>query len=262
MNSEQYGEHIPTIIEAAHAGGEQLLQWYGKALETRQKSTVADFQTQADVASEEALLEVLTAAYPDYNVFAEESGWKESGSEYTFIIDPLDGTNNFSLTLPHFSVSIALMKGDETIAAVVHTPVNGYTYSAAKGEGAYVNGTQLAVSTEKEIARSTIATGMGYEGDPAVLARAVEYLRTQNIKRVLRNWSPALDLSLIAAGKIEGFICDRNEIYDNMAGKLLIKEAGGIILDWSGVEETDERSTQYIAACNAEIATQLIKAVE
>lgn len=257
-----YSKCIDPMIEAAHAGGQAMMQWYGKALETRQKSTVADFQTQADVASEKALLQVLNTAFPEYNVFAEESGWQDKTSEYTFVIDPLDGTNNFSLTLPNFSVSIGLLKGDETIAGVVYNPVNNHTYSASKGDGAFLNENQLQVSSETDITRSTIGTGMGYEGDPAIIAKAVDYMRKKNVKRVLRNWSPALDLSLIAAGKVEGFICNKNEIYDNIAGKLMIKEAGGVILDWNGNEETDERSTQYVAACNMEMAEALIKAVQ
>lgn len=112
---------IEPIIDAAQAGGKIIRNYFGKSIETVQKSTTADFQTLADLESEAEILKILIKAFPSYNIFSEETGAIDNGSDYQFIIDPMDGTHNFTMGIPNFTVSIGLMYKDTVIVGVVHS---------------------------------------------------------------------------------------------------------------------------------------------
>src|SRR3989344_752859 len=107
---------VKNLIKAAHAGGEILRKYFGKTLNPIEKSTLWDFQTEADVGSEKAILKILRRSFPKYNIHAEEEGKTDNGSEFTIVIDPLDGTNNFVLGIPNFSVSIAVLHKNKAVA--------------------------------------------------------------------------------------------------------------------------------------------------
>src|SRR3989338_4878503 len=107
------------IIAAAKAGGKIVKKYFGKIQSVEEKSCAWDFRTEADVKSEEVIIKILTSEFPTYNILSEECGLIDNESEYTFYIDPLDGTNNFFIGIPNFSVLIALAKGRETLFGVV-----------------------------------------------------------------------------------------------------------------------------------------------
>lgn len=246
---------------AVRAGGEILRRWFGAELELTEKSINSDFQTQADRESEAAVLAILTAAFPTYNIHAEESGIVEHDSDYTFYIDPLDGTNNFTLGIAYFSVSLALQRGTETVAAVIYNPITDQLYAAAKGKGAYLNDKRLLVNAETDPVRLTAGYVPGYIHKREFSSALVTYLhRIRNTKRYLSMWSPALDSCLLASGKIEGMIVNNPELYDVLGAKLIIREAGGIITDWKGAESEDA-SCQYIAANTPAVGELLREAV-
>lgn len=253
---------LKKMIEAAYAGGKILRNYFGTTLEVTEKSTVADFRTKADLDAEKAILEVLSQAFPAYNIDSEEAGYLNKDSEYTFIIDPLDGTNNFSLSIPYFSVSIALTKNDIAIAAVVYQPITHQLYTAQKGKGAYLNGNRMQVSSEHNIQRATISHSDGYQTDTKHVRKLINNLDQLNVKRLLTNWSTALELCLVAAGKTEGIIVNGPQIHDYMAGKLLIREAGGFITNFQGIEQIEDISEQFIATNGHQIHEQLLAAWE
>lgn len=124
---------IKPVLQAAQAGGKVLKGYFGKNLEITQKTTVGDFRTQADLDSEKAVLDILGQAFPEYNLHGEESGLQDKGSEYTFFVDPLDGSNNFVLGIPYFSCSIRLMKGDQGIVGVVYNPMADQFFFCSSG---------------------------------------------------------------------------------------------------------------------------------
>ncbi len=101
-------------------------------------ANIGDFQTEADLESEKRILSILKTEFPKYNIYSEEDGKFYHDSEYTFVIDPLDGTNNFVMGIPNFSVSIALFCKNEAIAGVVYQPILDQTYSALKGKGSFL----------------------------------------------------------------------------------------------------------------------------
>jgi myo-inositol-1(or 4)-monophosphatase len=244
---------INKVIKAAKLGGEQINKFFGETIEVFSKSTIADFRTEADLASEKAILDKLQKHFPDFNYFAEESGWVKTGSEYTFIIDPLDGTNNFSLGIPSFSVSIALQKNDVTILGVVYNPILDELFYAEKDKGAFKNEVKMKVNDTREITKATISYACGYEENGVIYEHIVKAINTFKAKRLITNWSPALDYCLLASGKIESIICKGTDICDNMAGKLIVREAGGIITEFDGTEEKDEENTHFIASNNKEL---------
>jgi myo-inositol-1(or 4)-monophosphatase len=244
---------INKVIKSAKLGGEQINKFFGETVQIFNKSTIADFRTEADLASEKAILDELQKHFPDFNYFAEESGWIKNGSEYTFIIDPLDGTNNFSLGIPNFSVSIALQKNGVSILGVVYNPILDELFYAEKDKGAFLNKVQMNTNDVREISKATISYTCGYEENGLTYENVVKAINTYKVKRLITNWSPALDYCLLASGKIESIICKGNDVYDNMAGKLIVREAGGIITEFDGTEEKEEENTNFIASNNKEL---------
>ncbi|MFH1565531.1 MAG: inositol monophosphatase [bacterium] len=250
------------IIQAAQSGGEILKKYFGEELKIEQKTTAADFRTKVDKESEETILNILSKYFPDYNIFAEESGKKDNGSEYTFVIDPLDGTNNFVLGIPYFSVTIALLKNDETIFAVIHNPITGQTCWAEKGKGAFLQGKKIKVGVEKNITKSSVVYSCSYAlSNSEQTGNIIKNLKcVKKVKRVLTNWCPTFDYCLLAFGKIESIINDDNEIYDYIAGKLIAKEAGAVVTDFKGREQKDKDSV-FVASNNEVIHKEVLEIV-
>lgn len=249
---------IEDIVEAAKAGGEKLRGYFGQTLELEQKSAVADFRTQADLDSEQAILKVLAKKFPDHNIFSEEAGYIRKNSEYTFVIDPLDGTNNFSLGIPNFTVSIGLLKNDVCIAGVIYVPLLDLTYYAEEGKGAFCNGKRITVNKENSFTNVTLSYTCGYTTSLQFEGELLAKLRALNIKRFLTNWSPAFDFCLLASGKIEAVISNDIEIYDYVAGKIIAREAGAIITDFSNDLQNDREASRFVISNCEKTHNQLI----
>lgn len=252
---------IEDIIAAAKAGGEKVKEYFGQTLAVEQKSTVADFRTQADLESEKVILAILNEKFPEYNTLSEEIGSLERGSEYTFVVDPLDGTNNFSLGIPNFTVSIGLLKNDVCIAGVIYAPLLNLVYCAEEGKGTFCNGKPITVNKETSAQNMTAAYMCGYTTPLQFEGVLSTQLRLLNIKRFLTNWSPAFDFCLLASGKIETVISNDVELYDYAAGKIIAREAGAILTDFSNNEQNDKTTTKFIISNTQEIHDQVVAAL-
>lgn len=248
---------VRAIIAAAEAGGKVIRDYFGKVLEVQEKSSAADFRTQADTESEKIILSLLKEKFPEYNIFSEESGLIDNRSEYTFVIDPLDGSNNFVLGIPYFSVSIGLLRKDAVLAGVVHVPMLGDTYHAERGKGAFLNDIGIFVSKEVDLMRATISYVAGYNNHKEHYKDVLQ--RDIPVKRNLFNWSSAADYCLLASGKIEAVVSNKTEVHDFVAGKLIAREAGAVITDFSGQPEISDKNDQFIASNNAIIHQQLLR---
>jgi myo-inositol-1(or 4)-monophosphatase len=249
---------IEKMISAAKAGGAVLKNYFGESVEITQKSTVADFRTKADVESEDAVLAILEHEFPEYSIFSEEKGAVDKNSEYTFIIDPLDGTNNFVVGVPNFSVSIGLLQNDEIIAGVIYSPMIDNVYYAEKGSGAYFDGKRITVSTETDIKRATMCYNCSYETPAEEESRAMRGLYSLGGKRVMTNWSPTFDFCMLASGRIEGVVVDNCELYDFAAGKIIAREAGALITDRDGNPEASDKNQCFIISNGREIHKRLV----
>lgn len=252
---------INNIITAAKAGGEIVRKYFGEALEIEQKSSITDFRTKADLESEKAILKILSEKFPNYNIFSEEAGSIDKKSEYALIVDPLDGTNNFTLGIPNFSISIGLLKGTRCVAGVIYMPLLDKTYFAEEGKGAFCDEKKISVSKELKAGKATISYTCGYITEHQFEIELLKKLRSLNIKRYITNWSPAFDYCLLASGKIEAIINNDNELYDYIAGKIIAREAGAIITDFSGQPQNDKETTRFIASNTQQIHDILIKTI-
>ena len=209
----------------------------------------SDFVTEVDRAAEEAILDALRTAYPQHAFLAEESGASNSASdEYTWIIDPLDGTTNFIHGFPQYSVSIALQHRGQLAQAVVYDPTRNELFTASKGRGAFLNDRRIRVSRRSQLRECLIGTGFPFRSLEHLDAYQRMFRRvTEETAGIRRAGSAALDLAYVAAGRLDGFFVMSQNAWDIAAGALIVTEAGGRVGDFAGGKDF-LRSTDVIAA--------------
>lgn len=221
-----------------------------------------DLVTDADLASEKKIIEILKEAYPQDQILAEETRDQSSIShERTWIIDPIDGTTNFAHEFPIYCISIALWQDKEPRVALVLEVANGEMFSAIKGKGTFLNGKQVVVSEIDDPASSLIGTGFPYNN----LNLIDNYLRLfrdlmDKTHGIRRPGSAAWDMCNVACGRFEGFYEYGLSPWDVAAGSLLITEAGGKVTDWEGND--DWLFGRRIVAGNNRIHEFLLKEIK
>ncbi|MDZ4717433.1 MAG: inositol monophosphatase family protein [Roseiflexaceae bacterium] len=191
--------------------------------------------TAIDRASEALIVRAIADQFPDHAVLAEEGGGIERASEYLWIVDPLDGTNNYAHGFPFFSVSIGLLHHQELFLGVVYDPLHDELFTAQVGMGAWCNGNRLSVSAIPMLAGSLVSTGFPYNyattNDNNYVQFNLMQARTQGVRRC---GSAALDLAYVAAGRLEAHWELRLSPWDSAAAALMVVEAGGQLSDWHG----------------------------
>lgn len=222
------------LNEAIKSAGKIILQYYGKQLQLHHKKTSVDYRTKADVEAEKVIIKAIEAYFPEYNIFSEEHGHIQKRSQYTFIVDPLDGTNNFVLGIPIFTTSVALMRKKEIIYGVINHPISGDIYYALKGKGAFLNGAPISVNFKNNKTHSTISYSCGYMTSKERILNFESKLSKLPVGRILNLWAPTACYCRLACGKIEAIINDKTELYDFAAGRLIATEAGAKITDFLG----------------------------
>lgn len=246
------------LLSIAREAGRITKKYFGKNLKITTKETPADLKTRADCESDKYIVKNIKKQFPEYSIFSEENGSIDNNSDYLFIIDPLDGTNNFVLGIPNFSVSIALTKNNKTIFGVIYNPILDSLYYAEVGKGAFLNDKRIKVNKQNKISQSTVSYTCGYVNSKNYGKKIIGGLDDLGVKRRIENWSPALDFCLLASGKIEAVINNRNDIYDYAAGKLIAKEAGAVVTDFKGKKEDDEQNSQFLASNCRKVHDQLL----
>ncbi|MDE2369479.1 MAG: inositol monophosphatase [Burkholderiales bacterium] len=219
-----------------------------------------DFVSEVDRAAERAIIDILLEAYPGHGILAEESG-REHGardSEFTWIIDPLDGTTNFLHGFPVYAVSIALAHRHAVQQAVVYDPTRNDLFYASKGRGAFLNDRRLRVSKRTRLSDALIGTGFPFrKGDN--FKRYVKMFEEvmQSCAGLRRPGAAALDLCYVAAGSYDGFFETGLSPWDIAAGSLMITEAGGLIGNFTG--ESDYLYQREVVAGNPKVYGQLVQ---
>lgn len=196
----------------------------------------ADFVSTADHTAEHTLRRELSKARPTYGFILEESGVVVgTDTSNTWVVDPLDGTTNFLHGLPHFSISIALVRDNEPFAGVVYEPIHDEMFWAEKGSGTYLNGRRLRVSARRNLNESLFSTGIPFKGvrDHELFLRQLAAVMEVSAG-VRRFGSAALDLAYLAAGRYDGFWESGLQWWDVAAGVVLVREAGGFITEIAG----------------------------
>ncbi len=220
-----------------------------------------DFVTQVDRKAEEVIIEAIHKAYPDHGILAEESGTQNENSDYTWIIDPLDGTTNFLHGFPQYAVSIGLQHKGRMEVAVVFDPIKNELFTAARGDGAQLNGTRIRVTDHKGIKGSLLGTGFPFK-HPQHLDTYMETFKAVHPQAagIRRAGSAALDLAYVAAGRLDGFWEIGLNSWDMAAGVLLVREAGGIVTDFSG--EGNYLQTGNVVAAASKVFPKLYEAIK
>jgi myo-inositol-1(or 4)-monophosphatase len=224
-------------IQTAQEAGHLLLDKFGRKLEISKKGDI-NLVTEADLASENLIIERIRSYYPKHSILAEESGAAvpDGESEWKWIIDPLDGTTNFAHGYPCFCVTLALEHKGEVVIGVTYDPTRNETFAAERGEGASLNGRRIRVSDTAELKDALLVTGFPYD-----IARRADFARrlTQMLlhsRGVRRDGSAAIDMAYVACGRFDGFWEEGLNPWDVAAGTLLIKEAGGQVSYYDGSE--------------------------
>lgn len=243
-------------VSAARAAGHVILRNMNRLPDVKiHAKGTNDFVSEVDQQAEQAIITTIKKAYPSHALLAEESG-EQSGDEYQWIIDPLDGTTNYLHGIPQFSVSIALRENDKLQLGVIYDPLKEELFCATRGDGATLNNRRIRVSKQRDLTASLIGTGLPYRTDQeldsylATLRALLE--KTSGIRRA---GSAALDLAYVAAGRFDGFWEFGLNIWDIAAGVIIIQEAGGLVSDMDG-------GHQFLESGNVVTAnTQLYKSL-
>ena len=220
-----------------------------------------DFVTEVDKGAEAAIIDVIRGSYPDHAILAEEGGktaGKKGGDEYTWIIDPLDGTTNFIHGFPQYAVSIGIMHRETLTHGVIYDPFKNELFHATRGAGAFLNDARIRVSKRARFADSLIGTGFPY----TTMANLEHYLAmfravVSQVSGVRRAGAASLDLAYVAAGRLDGFWELGLSPWDIAAGAVLIQEAGGLVSDMQG--EGDYLKTGRIIGGNPKIFNHLLQ---
>ena len=219
-------ERLAEMESTAREAGALLMRYFAERVTIEYKGDV-DLVTEADRNSEKLIAERLRGRFPDYDIVGEEGTRSETGAEYRWYVDPLDGTTNFAHGYPVFCVSIALVRGEQLEAGVLYDPTRDEMFAAERGQGATLNGKPIHVSTTKTLAESILGTGFPSHKrhkNPNIHFYHQLTLRSHGVRRA---GSAALDLANVACGRYDGFWEFNLNPWDTAAGVLIVQEAGG-----------------------------------
>jgi myo-inositol-1(or 4)-monophosphatase len=252
-------KELAVARQVALEAGALLKNLLGRINQITHKGEI-DLVTEADLQSEQFLLDFLGHHFPRDTFITEETGQHGDGSKRVWLIDPLDGTVNFAHGLPFFAVSIALQVQGETMMGVVCNPCAGELFEGTKGSGAFLNQKPLTVSKTNKLIYSLLATGFPYtmHQDPGDVMRRFHNLtlRSQGVRRI---GSAAMDLCYVAAGRFAGYWEQDLKPWDTAAGAFLVQEAGGRVTDFEGNPFNPFLKT--VAASNSLIHEDLLAAL-
>jgi myo-inositol-1(or 4)-monophosphatase len=211
-----------------------MARYGGPARGVDTKSSATDMVSEADREAEAAITQLLRGERPDDGLLGEEGADESGASGRRWVVDPLDGTTNYLYGFPAWAVSVGLEDADGRLVGVVHDPVARETFTAARGQGAHLNGEAIRVNEIDRLDRALIATGFGYDAD--VRAGQAEILREllPRVRDIRRAGAAALDLCSVAAGRVDGYFERGVQPWDFAAGALIVTEAGGEVVELRG----------------------------
>ncbi len=259
MNNKKY---LKAAIQAAKAAGIVHKKYFKKGVQIKTKTSSFDLVTVADIEAEKAVVSVLKGFFPGHNFVAEENKYENTGSEYTWVIDPLDGTSNFAYGLPIFCVSIALAKNKEVIAAVVYDSNRNELFSAGKNCGAFLNGKKISVSPVNGLTASLLITGFYYDrgNDMVENLEKIRQFLSYPIIGLRRLGAAALDLCYVASGRASGYWEYKLSPWDFAAGMLIVEEAGGKVTGRHGEPVPLEK--HFVVASNGKIHNAMLEVLK
>jgi myo-inositol-1(or 4)-monophosphatase len=221
---------LKTAIKAAKEAGRIQLEYMTKELDIETKASEFDLVTQVDKLAEKTIIDIISKEFPTHSFLAEESGEATKDSEYLWIVDPIDGTVNYTHRFPQFCCSIGLYHNNEALLGVIYDPCKNELFQAVKGQGALLNDKKITVSQAPTLKKALLATGFPALKDE-LLQRNLNYFKSflGKCQAIRRPGSAALDLCYVACGRLDGFWELGLSPWDTAAGALIVQEAGGTV---------------------------------
>lgn len=241
-------------ILAAKNAGKIIAKRFKKKIKISRKKDLT-FLTEVDLLVNDKIISIIKRNFPSHNIISEESGGS-LGKEFTWVIDPVDGTTNYVLGFPFFAVSLALVREKEPILAIVFNPITQMFYLAEKGKGAYLNGKKIEVSQVKNLSRAALFFDRGTDlpGIIKIVLKIISHIR------IIRLYgSSCLDSCSVASGKCEAFLNSKAYCHDIISGALIVKEAGGKVTDFKG--RNWQIGSDSVLMTNGKIHNQLLKLI-
>ncbi len=248
---------LGTALKAARAAAKIIEKNYNKTQASRVKDGAKGLVTETDLEADKAIVKILTENSP-YPILSEESGASGGTNGPIWVIDPLDGTNNFARTIPLFGVSVGLMDGKESLVGVIIDPVHKKEYYAVKGGGAFCNGEKIELPGFDTGYIPMIFLNHGYdEGHRDKFKKFAT--ATANSYNTLKLGTTAIELAQVASGMVDAFICVGDELWDFAAGMVIVQEAGCIFTDWQG--KAWDGKTNHLLVARPEIHQDLVERI-
>ncbi|MBM2831437.1 MAG: Inositol-1(or 4)-monophosphatase, partial [Dehalococcoidia bacterium] len=235
-------------LQAAGEAGEVLMRHFKGRLKVTQKGTGRrNIVTDVDILSEKTIIGVLRKEFPDFGVLSEEAGNLTGSSALTWIIDPLDGTNNYVFGIPFFCITISLVRGRDVLLGVVYEPVRGEFFVAEKDGGAYLNGKPVSVSGKTSLQDSILGYDIGYNPKRGREMLDVVCHLWPQVYGLRAMGSAALSIAYVGCGRLDLYFHRFLYPWDIAAGLAFVSEAGGRVTDWRG-RTAGPRNRQIIAS--------------
>lgn len=254
---------LNVAVSAAYAAGEMMRRRFGQvgSIPVARKAR-HDYVSEVDHACEAAIVREISRYYPDHAFLGEEGGQSGEG-DVLWVIDPLDGTSNYLHGVPHFAVSIAQRVKGRTECGVVYDPMRDELFTAQRGRGAFLNQQRIRVSPRSDLETAVLATAFPFRQRAwmpafAKLFQAI-YEKTEDFRRL---GTASLDLGYVACGRLDGYYEIGLKPWDVAAGTLLVREAGGVVLDFAGNDDVEDASTIVAAPYKIMTALQRIIAAK
>lgn len=255
MQQKNINQHM---IQAAMCAGKVLKSAFNsKSLEVISKSVeYHDVMSVADTDAESAIIKILTSKLPTTNILSEEMGYIDRGSVDTIVVDPLDGSSNFLLGLPHFSVSLVHIHNGTATASVVFSPILKKLYFAENGKGASLNNEKLESVSNIEKHSLCVAVNFSHETAWIEKQETLNKINDLGVGRILRNGSPNLDFCLLAEGRIDAVVSSDSLMYDFAPGYLIAKESGCFEYPVMGPIESSKESKKSFVIGNDRLLSE------
>lgn len=262
ITMKHWSRQLSTARRAARAAALAIRPDFGARDITAYKGP-SDVQLRADLIAQKAIISVLSGDFPDYGIVSEEGlddYWPDT--RFTWVIDPLDGTNNFGYGIAHCAIALSLFSDSQVVLSLIYDPILQREFSAT--------GSIVPIDRElrkTDLSRATLSLVTGYSQSARDFGERLEGVLTRRCKRVLNLWAPALDLALVSTGAIDGLVCLEAKLLDVCAGLHLLDKSDACVLDLKGQPLTPSRElwaapVSFVAATNPDLAADLLAAVD
>lgn len=236
-------------IAAAKEAGLYCLNHFNNKNSLKSKGIYGDIVTEVDKVAESLIINRITASFPNHSIYGEEIGSIKKDPDWVWQIDPLDGTNNYVIGLPVFSTSITLIHKNQPVLGVIYEPITNKLYHACSNKGSYLNNQRFFIKCVNN-ANFNLGWIQGHKVQNDPKAKTLRETLESNSKRVMRLWAPTIQWCMLAKGDIDGIVLYNSESEDLYSGLILVKEAGGTIIDFKGNEVIEIVDTPYLIAAH------------